>query len=113
MYRTTLALAAIVAATVTGSAFAADMPTKAVVKKAPEIPYFLVNENSLSYHYEFKATSPGNGYTDKHVGTFSHFDVWAYGTNFFNIDYLKSVSGTPGAIFIPGQYGDPTGGCVA
>ena len=112
MLRRSLVLAALIAATATGVAGAADMPVKAVPKKAPEIPYFLVNENSLSYHYEFKATEPGNGYTDKHVGTFTHFDVWAYGTNLINIDYLKSVAGTNGAQWIPGQYGDPTGGCA-
>jgi len=93
MNRKTVALAAIIAAAITGSANAADMPTKApVVKAPPEIPYFLVNENSLSYHYEFTATNPGAGKTPKNVGTFSHFDVWAYGTNFINIDWLKATS---------------------
>jgi len=92
MFRRTLALAAIFAAAVTGSASAADMPVKAAKVKAPETPYFLVNENSLSYHYEFTATNPGAGYTPKHVGTFSHFDVWAYGTNFINVDWLKATS---------------------
>ena len=92
MYRRTLALAAILAAAVAGSAGAADLPVKAVPKKAVETPYFLVNENSVSYHYEFTATNPGAGKTPKNVGTFSHFDVWAYGTNFFNIDWLKATS---------------------
>lgn len=93
MYRRTAALAAILAAAVIGSAGAADMPTKApVVKAPPEMPYFIVNENSLSYHYEFTATNPGAGKTPKNVGTFSHFDVWAYGTNFINIDWLKATS---------------------
>jgi len=94
MYRKTLALAALLAATVTGSAGAADLPVKAKPIKAPEIPYFLVNENSLSFHYEFTATNPGAGKTPKYVGTFSHFDVWAYGTNFINIDWLKATSTT-------------------
>jgi nucleoside-specific outer membrane channel protein Tsx len=92
MYRKTLALAAILAAAFTGSAGAADLPVKAAPKKPVEIPYFFVNENSVSYHYEFTATNPGAGRTPKHVGTFSHFDVWAYGTNFFNIDWLKATS---------------------
>jgi nucleoside-specific outer membrane channel protein Tsx len=92
MYRTTLALAAIVAAAAAGSAGAADLPVKAAPKKVIETPYFLVNENSVSYHYEFSATNPGVGKTPKHVATFSHFDVWAYGTNFFNIDWLKATS---------------------
>lgn len=100
MYRRAIVLAAMLAATVTGSAGAADMPTKApVVKAPPEMPYFFVNENSVSYHYEFTATNPGAGKTPKNVGTFSHFDVWAYGTNFVNIDWLKATNGltTPAA----------------
>ncbi len=92
MFYKSLALAAIFAAAVTSNAGAADLPVKATPKKAVEVPYFLVNENSMSYHYEFKATNPGAGYTPKHVGTFSHFDVWAYGTNFLNIDWLKATS---------------------
>jgi len=92
MYRTTLALAAILAAAAAGSAGAADLPVKAVPTKVVETPYFLVNENSVSYHYEFTATNPGAGTTPKNVGTFSHFDVWAYGTNFFNLDWLKATS---------------------
>jgi len=92
MYRSTITLAAIFAAAVSGSAGAADLPIKAKPVKATEAPYFLVNENSVSYRYEFTATNPGAGKTPKHVGTFSHFDVWAYGTNFFNIDWLKATS---------------------
>ena len=103
MYQSKIALAAILVAAVTGSAGAADLPVKAKPIKAVEAPFFLVNENSLSYHYEFTATDPGAGYTPKNVATFSHFDVWAYGTNFLNIDFLKSVNG--GA--------DPTSGCLA
>jgi hypothetical protein len=93
MYRRTIAFAALIAATMAGNAGAADMPTKTpVVKAPPATPFFIVNENSLSYHYEFTATNPGAGKTPKNVGTFSHFDVWAYGTNFLNIDWLKATS---------------------
>jgi len=69
-----------------------------------------VNENSLSYHYEFTATNPGAGKTGKNVLTFSHFDVWAYGTNFVNIDYLKATDGntTPAA---PCGFPNPNTGC--
>ena len=93
----TLALAALVAATATGVASAADMPVKALAPVSPA-PFFFVNDNSLSYHYEFTATNPGAGKTPKNVFTFTHFDVWAYGTNFFNVDYLKATSSqTPSA----------------
>ena len=78
--------------TVSGAA-ASDLPGKTVSAKAAEAPLFIVNENSLSYHYEFTATNPGTGYTPKNVLTFTHFDVWAYGTNFINIDWLKATNG--------------------
>jgi hypothetical protein len=97
-----LVTAAILAATTVGSAYAADMPVKAFKAPAP-VPFFLVNANSFSYAYYFKATDPGAGYTPKNVINFTHFDVWAYGTNFFTIDWLKSTNGTADGVF----------GCVA
>ena len=60
---------------------------------APAAPALIVNDNALSYHYEFNATNPGAGRTPKHVLTFTHFDVWTYGTNFFNVDALKATNG--------------------
>src|SRR3978361_2429947 len=87
----TLALAALIAASATGAALAADMPVKAVKAVSPA-PFFFVNDNSISYHYEFMATNPGAGKTPKHVLSFTHFDVWQYGTNFFNVDWLKATS---------------------
>lgn len=93
----TVLLAAILAATATGVAGAADLPAKAP-KAAPALPFFFVNDNSISYRYEFLATNPGAGKTPKNVFTFTHFDVWKYGTNFINIDWLKATSGqTPSA----------------
>jgi hypothetical protein len=89
----TLALAALLVATATGAASAADMPVKAVKAVAPA-PFFFVNDNSISYHYEYLATNPGAGKTPKHVLSFTHFDVWAYGTNFFNVDWLKATRGS-------------------
>lgn len=89
----TLALAVLSTAAAIGLAQAADIPTKAPVLKAPaEAPFFFVNDNSISYRYEFLATNPGAGKTPKHVLTFTHFDVWKYGTNFINIDWLKATS---------------------
>ena len=91
MHGKTLALAAFLVATATGAASAADMPVKALAPVSPA-PFFFVNDNSISYHYEFTATNPGAGKTPKNVLTFTHFDVWAYGTNFINIDWLKASS---------------------
>jgi hypothetical protein len=80
-------------AVVLGQASAADLPTKASVSNAvTETPFFIVTDNSLGYRYEFTATNPGAGYTPKNVFTFTHFDVWKYGTNFINVDALKATS---------------------
>ncbi len=52
-----------------------------------------------------KGTDPGmftvnpngtiNGKTTKQVYSFTHFDVWAYGTNFFTISMFKSDHNDP------------------
>ncbi len=55
-------------------------------------PFFFVNDNTLEYSYRFTATDPGVGVTPKNLVTFTHFDVWAYGTNFFTVDWLKATS---------------------
>jgi hypothetical protein len=93
MFSRKLALAGILLAATASLASAADLPTKAPVLKAPaDVPFFFVNDNSISYHYEFTATNPGAGQTPKNVLSFTHFDVWKYGTNFFNVDWLKATS---------------------
>ena len=85
-------LAALIVAASAGQAMAADLPVKAP-PPPPEAPFFFVNDNSLSYHYEFVASNPGAGYTPKDVVSFTHFDVWAYGTNFLNVDLLQATNG--------------------
>jgi hypothetical protein len=92
MFAKKLALAALLVATATGFAGAADLPVKAAKAAPPPPPFFFVNDNFLSYHYEFTATNPAAGKTPKNVASFTHFDVWAYGTNFINIDWLKATS---------------------
>jgi len=100
---TTTALAIAFAATTwAGSASAADLPVKAPAAK--ETPFFIVNDNSVSFTWYPSATDPGvpgggvagnSNAFNKFVGTATHFDVWAYGTNFFNIDILKSDNNNP------------------
>jgi hypothetical protein len=100
------ALAAALAATAVGAAAAADMPAKAV---APP-PFFLVNDTSVTFTWYPRGTDPGvAGGTDvvpggisgqgnafnKWVGSITHFDVWAYGTNFINVDYIVSDTKDP------------------
>ena len=61
--------------------------------------FFIVNDNSISYHYEFTGSNPGSGVTGKNVITLNHFDVWSYGTNLVNVDWLRATNGstTPAA----------------
>src|SRR5271170_4084994 len=97
-----LSLAALASA---GVARAADLPVKAK-KPVVDLPFFLVIDDRLTYSYQFTATDPGayspnksgtgwNGNTAKQVYSFTHFDVWAYGTNFFTILMFKSDHNDP------------------
>jgi hypothetical protein len=89
-------------------AVAADMPMKAVkAKPVADLPFFLLIDDRLTYSYIPNATDPGaftvrpngtfNGKTTKSVYSFTHFDVWAYGTNFFTISMFKSDHNDPAA----------------
>jgi hypothetical protein len=104
--RRTLAAAALSLATLApaGYAAAADLPVKAMKKVAP-VPFFLVIDDRVSFSWMPKGTDPGafsvnpngsiNGTTAKQVYSFTHFDAWAYGTNFFNISMFKSGKNDP------------------
>src|SRR5882757_7074648 len=109
-----LSLAAFASA---GFARAADLPVKA--KKAADLPFFLVIDDRVTFSWMPKGTDPGvfsvrpdgsiNGKTAKQVYSFTHFDAWAYGTNFFTISMFKSDHNDPanpctnaGVVFNPG-----------
>src|SRR5882672_7365128 len=87
-----------------GFASAADMAVKAV-KPPSDLPFFLVIDNRVTFSYIFSGTDPGvfstrpdgtiNGKTPKQVYSFTHFDAWAYGTNFFTISMFKSGHNDP------------------
>ncbi|TMJ54368.1 MAG: hypothetical protein E6G85_05360 [Alphaproteobacteria bacterium] len=87
----------------TGSASAADLPVKA--KPIADLPFFLVIDDRVTYSWMPKGTDPGefstrpdgsiNGKTAKSVYSFTHFDAWAYGTNFFTISMFKSDHNDP------------------
>jgi hypothetical protein len=89
----------------TGFASAADLPVKAARAPAPDLPFFLVIDDRVTFSYIFSGTDPGvfsvrpdgtiNGKTEKQVYSFTHFDVWAYGTNFFTISMFKSGHNDP------------------
>ena len=59
-------------------------------------PFFILTDNRVSYSYIFDAASPGNpGKQAKQVFSFTHFDIYKYGTNFFTISLFKSDKGAP------------------
>jgi hypothetical protein len=98
-------------ATLAPTAKAADlaaMPVKA--KPIVDVPFFFVIDDRVTYSWMPKGTDPGafsakagggfNGDTAKSVYSFTHFDAWAYGTNFFTISMFKS------------DHNDPAGPCT-
>jgi hypothetical protein len=103
-YRTTaiaaaaLSLAAIATIAPTSFAHAADLPVKAKAKPIADMPFFFVNDNLLTYAVQFNATDPGvTAKTVKQVYAYTHFDVWAYGTNFITLSLAKSDHADPAA----------------
>ena len=105
--RSTLAAAALSLATLipAGYAAAADLPVKVKAKPIVDVPFFFVIDDRVSYSYIFNAAQPGaytvrpdgsvDGKTPKQVYSFTHFDAWAYGTNFFTISLFKSGHNDP------------------
>src|ERR1700687_1066698 len=91
----------------TGFASAADLPVKVKAKPISAAPFFFVIDDRLTYSYIFTAAQPGmftvspngtiNAKTAKSVYSFTHFDVWVYGTNFFTISLFKSDHNDPAA----------------
>jgi hypothetical protein len=85
-------------------ASAADMAVKAV-KPIVDVPFFFVIDDRVTYSYIFSGTDPGvfsirpngtiDGKTPKQVYSFTHFDAWQYGTNFFTISMFKSGHNDP------------------
>src|SRR5215472_6271978 len=104
--KTAIAAAALAFAALasTGLARAADLPVKAV-KKAADLPFFLLIDDRVTFSWMPKGTDPGvfstrpngsiNGTTAKQVYSFTHFDIWQYGTNFFTISMFKSDHNDP------------------
>jgi hypothetical protein len=99
-----LSLAAIASLAPTSFASAADLPVKAK-PKVVDAPFFFVIDDRVTYSWMPNGTDPGNytirpdgsinGNTAKSVYSFTHFDAWAYGTNFFTISMFKSDHNDP------------------
>jgi hypothetical protein len=89
----------------TGFASAADLPVKAKAKPVADVPFFLLIDDRVTFAWMPKGTDPNDfsrrangtidGTTAKQVYAFTHFDIWQYGTNFINIDMLKSDHNDP------------------
>jgi hypothetical protein len=88
-----------------GFASAADLPVKVKAKPVADAPFFFVIDDRVSFSYIFSASQPGqytvnpngtfNNHETKQVYSFTHFDVWGYGTNFFTISLFKSSHNDP------------------
>lgn len=94
---------ALIAVASNSLARADDLAVKAT--KKTDVPFFRVIDDRLTYAWMPKATDPGlfslqpngtiNGTTAKQVYAFTHFDVWAYGTNFLSLSMFKSDHNDP------------------
>jgi len=110
------ALAVLMATAAVGYAVAADMPVKNPPPPKP-VPFFLVNDTSVSFTWYFNATDPGisggsnvvpggifgQGNTFYRAqGAVDHFDVWQYGTNLIHVEADQygpqdPIQGQPGS----------------
>jgi hypothetical protein len=108
IFKTLLGTAAALALVTQASA--ADLGAKPAAAPAP-LPYFLFSDTQISYQFYTDAKEPGiNGPIQKNLITITHFDVTRWGTNFANIDFLKSNHFDPannsnnGALEVYGLY---------
>ena len=70
---------------------AADLSAKKKAAAPAPAPYFLFADTTISYRFETRANEPGLAdNVQKNVVSLTHFDVTKWGTNFVNIDFLKS-----------------------
>lgn len=99
------------------SAHAADVPLKA--KPPAPVPFFFVNDTSVSFTYFPNATDPGvagssaitpggiagqkNSFA-RYQGSIDHFDVWQYGTNLIHAEFNQYGTQDPNE-GIPGAAG--------
>ncbi len=103
---TALGIVAAIAAAGHPARAQSEPPAKA---SAPGI--FDYSDTSLSWSFNFTTREPNLLYAaSKNVFTFTHIDAWKYGTNFLNIDLLKSDSRDPEAPWAGPGFPVPPGG---
>lgn len=107
LFRLGLASAALVSCIAVSSSIslAADVDQQLKAPPVPAIPFFKVNDNRLSYSYQFQSTDAAyyrtfpNGTFDGKERTqtisLTHFDAWEYGTNFANVNFTKAGKNDP------------------
>ncbi len=95
--KTKILLGAALVAAFASQAGAADLNAKKKAAAAPApAPYFLFADTTISYRFETSAKEPAiSSPVKKNVVSLTHFDVTKWGTNFVNIDLLKSNSADP------------------
>lgn len=107
--KTSIVASTIFAALTLGAASGASAedlpPVKAKPKPVVDLPLFTYVDNRLTYAYVYHTTDAGyfsprpsggyNGNTNMNVVAFTHFDTWAYGTNFFTILGSKADHNDP------------------
>jgi len=102
------AVIATISAGIASHAMGADFPAKAKpVKPVPDLPFFLLVDNRVSFSWMPNATEQGNFVINPNgsikstsamqVYSFTHFDAWAYGTNLFTISMYKADHMIPAA----------------
>jgi hypothetical protein len=112
-------LAAMAAAMAIGCAHAADLTPTYKAPPAKPIPFFIVNDTSVSFTYFPGSTDPGvagssgsvpggiagqgNSFA-RYQGSIDHFDVWEYGTNLIHAEFNQYGDQDP-SLGIPGAQG--------
>src|SRR6202000_2130089 len=104
--KTLVAAAALGVAALASTSFAraADLPVKAA-KPPPDVPFFPMIDERVTCSYIFDAKQPGmwstnpngtvNSNTAKQAYSFTHFDLYKYGTNFLTLSLFKSAQKRP------------------
>ena len=105
-------IAAAFCAATTLTAHAADLVSRKAPPPPPAAPFgFLFEDTQVYFTYKPFGKEPGvrNGppnqsqgaNTPKYIFGLTHFDVWQYGTNFFNVELLQSTRHDPPAPSTP------------
>ena len=89
-----------------------EAPSQAPVPdKSTKPSFFLFSDTQLSYWHQFTSSDPSLSYpAAKEVVTVTHVDAWKYGSNYINIDFLKSDNKDPAAPWGGPAYPIPNGG---